>query len=69
MQKKSMYETELMHHGIPGQKWGVKHGPPYPLDAKVSRDVRIERKQDRQRSIIRNTLEENPRTRFRFPHE
>lgn len=23
---------ELMHHGVDGQKWGVKNGPPYPLD-------------------------------------
>ena len=23
---------ELYHHGILGQKWGVKNGPPYPLD-------------------------------------
>lgn len=22
----------LMHHGIPKQEWGVRHGPPYPLD-------------------------------------
>ena len=22
---------ELYHHGIKGQKWGVKNGPPYPL--------------------------------------
>lgn len=22
----------LMHHGIEGQKWGHKNGPPYPLD-------------------------------------
>jgi RimJ/RimL family protein N-acetyltransferase len=22
---------ELYHHGIPGQKWGVRNGPPYPL--------------------------------------
>lgn len=27
-----MYEMYLMHHGIKGQKWGVKHGPPYPLE-------------------------------------
>lgn len=26
----------LAHHGIEGQKWGVKHGPPYPLDSSVS---------------------------------
>lgn len=26
------YESNyLMHHGVPGQKWGVKNGPPYPL--------------------------------------
>lgn len=25
---------ELYHHGVKGQEWGVKNGPPYPLDAK-----------------------------------
>ena len=24
--------SELFHHGIKGQKWGVRNGPPYPLD-------------------------------------
>lgn len=24
-------KTSLQHHGIEGQKWGVRHGPPYPL--------------------------------------
>lgn len=24
-------EGELVHHGIKGQKWGEKNGPPYPL--------------------------------------
>lgn len=24
-------ENELYHHGIKGQKWGVKNGPPYPI--------------------------------------
>ena len=27
-------ELYLAHHGIKGQKWGVRKGPPYPLDAK-----------------------------------
>lgn len=26
-------EDVLMHHGIQGQRWGHKNGPPYPLDA------------------------------------
>ena len=24
--------NELCHHGIDGQKWGVRNGPPYPLN-------------------------------------
>ena len=28
-----VYKDYLMHHGIKGQKWGVKNGPPYPLDS------------------------------------
>ena len=27
---------ELYHHGIKGQKWGVKNGPPYPLGSDKS---------------------------------
>ena len=27
------FSTELCHHGILGQRWGKKNGPPYPLDA------------------------------------
>lgn len=30
---------ELYHHGIKGQKWGVKHGPPYPLKQETSQRV------------------------------
>lgn len=26
---------ELYHHGVKGQRWGIKNGPPYPLDAKA----------------------------------
>lgn len=28
-----MSENYLIHHGILGQKWGQKNGPPYPLGA------------------------------------
>ena len=29
----------LRHHGIKGQKWGEKNGPPYPLDAATHKRV------------------------------
>lgn len=29
----------LAHHGIPGQKWGQRHGPPYPLNSDVNRSI------------------------------
>ena len=25
-------ETYLAHHGIKGQKWGIRNGPPYPIN-------------------------------------
>lgn len=28
---KNDYRLYLCHHGIKGQKWGVKNGPPYPI--------------------------------------
>lgn len=27
--------SEFYHHGIKGQKWGVRNGPPYPIDNKM----------------------------------
>lgn len=29
----------LQHHGIKGQKWGVRNGPPYPLDKRKNNDI------------------------------
>lgn len=34
----------LSHHGIKGQKWGVRNGPPYPLDAATSARVKASAK-------------------------
>lgn len=39
--------NDIYHHGIKGQKWGVRNGPPYPLDEnlntyKIHGDGRIE---------------------------
>lgn len=27
-----MTNSELYHHGVKGQQWGIKNGPPYPID-------------------------------------
>lgn len=34
MMSNYVYYSELYHHGILGQTWGKKNGPPYPLDPK-----------------------------------
>lgn len=38
---------ELYHYGIPNQRWGVRNGPPYPLDQKRHRRV-VSGKQDKE---------------------
>lgn len=44
---KELYSIDLSknlsHHGIPGQKWGIQNGPPYPLKSEVNRQVRMSR--------------------------
>jgi len=32
---KVVYPDELYHHGVKGQQWGVRRGPPYPIEDKV----------------------------------
>lgn len=29
------YLNSISHHGVMGQKWGVRNGPPYPIEDKV----------------------------------
>lgn len=38
------FEDFLAHHGIKGQRWGVKNGPPYPLDQETAGKVRMHAK-------------------------
>ena len=36
MYNRWLSSDELYHHGVKGQKWGEKNGPPYPLDRSKS---------------------------------
>ena len=42
-------EEELYHHGVLGQSWGKKHGPPYPLDGVDKKIARAEAKKKKER--------------------
>ena len=42
-------KSELAHHGVKGQKWGVQNGPPYPIDRK-----RVEK--SKKNSMIKRTV-------------
>ena len=44
----------IAHHGIKGQKWGVRNGPPYPLNGSESEDEIKEEKKTNNFSIPRN---------------
>lgn len=37
-------KDELAHEGVKGMQWGVRHGPPYPLDPDVNRQIRMNAK-------------------------
>ena len=37
--------SELYHHGIKGQEWGVQNGPPYPLDSSISTGSQLKKAQ------------------------
>lgn len=37
-------DNALFHHGIDGMKWGVRNGPPYPLERKKTRLMKKEEK-------------------------
>ena len=51
------FDSYIEHHGITGQKWGVRHGPPYPLESTTSGRVKSQgqiNKYLKDRQIARN---------------
>ncbi len=49
--RRKLEDDVLVHHGIKGQKWGVRNGPPYPLE-KDSECGTIKEKKDSSSVII-----------------
>lgn len=51
----SFVSDDLEHHGIKGQKHGVRHGPPYPLERGVSAAIkrRFKKKTPEERAEVR----------------
>lgn len=40
----SLEQSDIEHSGVKGMKWGVKNGPPYPLDQDTARIKSLEKK-------------------------
>lgn len=49
---RELFLREIYHHGVKGQKWGVRNGPPYPLDRSGGKGVAKSGKGDRIRITI-----------------
>lgn len=53
-----MHEYYISHHGIEGQRWGVRNGPPYPLEKnskpKIAKPTLEERRWDLETKIVAN---------------
>lgn len=49
--KKPVYCSELRHYGIKGMKWGIRNGPPYPIDQKKEIVEKTEKS-----GIVRKTI-------------
>lgn len=36
-----LHPDDICHHGVEGMHWGVKNGPPYPLDSSISTGMKL----------------------------
>lgn len=44
-------DNALFHHGVDGMKWGVRNGPPYPLDKAGRKALQEQKSTMRGRSV------------------
>ena len=49
---RELFSREIYHHGVKGQKWGVRNGPPYPLDRSGGKGIAKSGKGDRIKSNL-----------------
>ncbi len=61
------YRYELYHHGILGQRWGKKNGPPYPLGA--GDHSASERKAGWRKSLDKNGVDKKEKKRYNKDNE
>lgn len=52
--REKFYGRFLMHQGVKGMKWGVRNGPPYPLDDKKKNKEKVEKSE--KPGIIKRTI-------------
>lgn len=50
--------SDLYHHGIEGQKWGVRNGPPYPL-SKIEKLKVTKKKITDAKEVVKNLLSDD----------
>lgn len=59
------YSNYISHHGIEGQKWGVKNGPPYPLEKKGNKKKKNKNYNQSQNNEETDDIEEGKRKAMR----
>lgn len=56
----AMYGDEyIAHHGVQGQQWGKRHGPPYPLTAQARRAT--EHQLEKNKQIVKASKDKDER--------
>lgn len=59
------YSDYISHHGIEGQKWGIKNGPPYPLEKKDNKKKKNKNYNQSQNDEEIDDIEEGKRKAMR----